>query len=214
MNTDTAGCKPLNNNGCISPDAVFAERRKALRREKLAARRLLSPEERQSADSRIADRLIPLLTSTAYDTLAGYMTDGTEPDLKPVLQYALSQGKTICLPRFKDAEHYDMTVVRSLEQFPNQVFGIPEPDSSAQVAADEQLKNAVWLIPGVVFDPACNRLGRGKGVYDRLLERQQPKLAIGIFYECQKCGKVPVMNHDRPLDVIITEDCCYMASSK
>ncbi len=193
--------------------ADTAECRKVLRREKLAARKALSAGERKEADRRIAERLIPLLASTAYDTLAGYITDGTEPDLAPVLQYALARGKTLCLPRFKDAAHYDMATVRSLEHLPNQVFGIPEPDAAAPAATDEQLKNAVWLVPGVVFDSACRRLGRGKGVYDRLLENRQPKLAIGIFYECQKCSAVPVMSHDRPMDVIVTEDCCYTASS-
>ncbi len=191
-----------------------AEYRKALRRERIAARKALSPEVRRNADTRIAERLISLLSGMEFDTLAGYITDGTEPDLAPVLRNALSAGKTLCLPRFKDAEHYDMAAVTSLSDnaLPNKVFGIPEPDAAAPAATEEQLKNAVWLIPGVVFDSACNRLGRGKGVYDRLL-RRQPKLAIGIFYECQKCGSVPVMDHDRTLDMIVTEDCCYRASS-
>ncbi len=193
--------------------ADTAECRSFLRREKLAARKALSAGERKDADRRIAERLIPLLASTAYDTLAGYITDGTEPDLTPVMQYALARGKILCLPRFKDAAHYDMATVRSLEHLPNKVFGIPEPDAAAPAATDEQLKNAVWLVPGVVFDSACRRLGRGKGVYDRLLESRQPKLAIGIFYECQKCSSVPVMSHDRPMDVIVTEDGCYTASS-
>jgi 5-formyltetrahydrofolate cyclo-ligase len=47
-------------------------------------------------------------------------------------------------------------------------------------------------------------LGRGKGVYDRLLSGGCG-LSIGVFYECQKCESLPVEGHDLGLDMIATE---------
>ncbi len=189
------------------------ECRKAIRREKLAARKALTPAVRREADDRITDRLRHLFATEDFTTIAGFITDGTEPDLTPVLAEALAAGKTLCLPRFKDAEHYDMVHVRSLT-LTGEKFGIPEPGPEDPVIADDLLKNAVWLVPGVAFDTWCRRIGRGKGVYDRLLSSRQPKLAIGIFYECQKCSSIPSKQHDQPLDLIVTEDRCYMASSR
>ena len=61
------------------------------------------------------------------------------------------------------------------------------------------------LIPGVAFDENCGRLGRGKGVYDRLLESSRGFRA-GIFYQCQKTVDLPMEDHDCVLDLIVTEE--------
>jgi 5-formyltetrahydrofolate cyclo-ligase len=63
----------------------------------------------------------------------------------------------------------------------------------------------LWLVPGVVFDMTGSRLGRGKGVYDRLLNKRGG-IRIGIFYQCQENTVVPVEAHDCPLDMIVTEN--------
>lgn len=182
-----------------------AELRNALRRSMLAARKAIPEDARAQADAAINARLREILSGIkAPYTLAGYITDGTEPDLAPVLGDALAQGNTLCLPRYINAEKYDFAFADSLE-FCNAKFGIPEPGPDAAAADLQVLNNAVWLIPGVVFDPACQRMGRGKGVYDRILEAAQPKLAIGIFYECQNGINIPAQPHDRPMDMVVTE---------
>jgi len=63
----------------------------------------------------------------------------------------------------------------------------------------------IWLVPGVVFDSNGSRLGRGKGVYDRLLSKCSG-IRIGIFYQCQENTAIPVEAHDCPLDMIVTEN--------
>ena len=59
------------------------------------------------------------------------------------------------------------------------------------------------IIPGVAFDPQGNRLGRGKGYYDRLL----PKLTchtIGICYPHQLISHVPHEPHDIPVNEVLS----------
>lgn len=81
-------------------------------------------------------------------------------------------------------------------------FGIPEPiDTEATVP-----ESAVDLIivPGVAFDRQLNRMGRGKGYYDRLLSTlQAPK--IGICFNFQLQNNIPVEPFDKKMDLIITE---------
>ena len=60
------------------------------------------------------------------------------------------------------------------------------------------------IIPGVTFDKKRNRLGRGKGYYDRLLS-QVAACKIGVCYDCQITDFLPVEKHDIPMDYIITE---------
>jgi len=93
--------------------------------------------------------------------------------------------------------------VRSLD-FPGSHWGIPEPSADAPAASPDVLANALWLVPGVAFDPACRRLGRGKGVYDRLLAHGAGK-TIGIFYELQRCEELPHEPTDQPVGRVVTE---------
>ena len=58
------------------------------------------------------------------------------------------------------------------------------------------------IVPGVTFDKDGNRLGHGKGYYDRILEKLKvPK--IGLAFEFQIVDKVPSESHDEKLDYII-----------
>ena len=60
------------------------------------------------------------------------------------------------------------------------------------------------IVPGVAFDRQHNRLGRGKGFYDRLLSTLDvPK--IGICYDFQLKDQIPAEPFDRKMDLIITE---------
>lgn len=67
------------------------------------------------------------------------------------------------------------------------------------------------IVPLVAFDSQLNRLGNGKGWYDRLLYDQQSALRIGIAYEAQRYQSIlPHEQHDQPLDCVITEKQIYI----
>ena len=65
------------------------------------------------------------------------------------------------------------------------------------------------IVPGVSFDKKGNRLGRGKGYYDRLLKNIKA-VKIGICYNFQRADKIPADEHDVPLDGIICENEIFM----
>ena len=196
-------------SACGTPSAASAEamapheRKKAVRREKIALRRAMPAELRSAADGAINARLLDIVRTEKPSGLVAYVSDGTEPDLTPVMQYALQAGVTLCLPRFEQSGAYSMVTVRSLD-FPKSHWGIPEPSADAPAAPPELLTEALWLVPGVAFDSACRRLGRGKGVYDRLLARGAGK-TIGIFYELQRCAELPCEPTDQLVGRVVTE---------
>jgi len=66
---------------------------------------------------------------------------------------------------------------------------------------------AIVLCPVVGFDGQGNRIGMGKGCFDRWLakHRQHIDMVIGIGFECQRCSDIEYEVHDVPLDAIITE---------
>ncbi|MEG1574336.1 MAG: 5-formyltetrahydrofolate cyclo-ligase [Bacteroidales bacterium] len=79
-------------------------------------------------------------------------------------------------------------------------FGIKE--ASGKIIPPEEID--LIIVPGVAFDEEKNRLGRGKGFYDKLLANVKC-YKIGIAYEIQIVNTIPCMPHDIKMDCIITE---------
>lgn len=178
--------------------------KKTIRREFLLKRRSISEVERKNADTIINSSLLELLALKRFDVVCAYASDGTEPDLYEVMNYAVENGITLLLPRFKSRTEYDIVVADNLN-FVQGRYDIPEPPSNAPEAGKNLLDRALFLVPGVAYDEQLNRLGRGAGIYDGLLAKHGA-FSIGVFYQCQKCSSVPCGDHDRQLDGVMTEN--------
>ena len=112
-----------------------------------------------------------------------------------------SKYKKVYLPLIKGN---DLELVRfeGVEKMkPEPVFGILEPTSTENIEIGEI---ELVIVPGVAFDASCNRMGRGKGYYDRLLS-ESVAAKIGVAFSFQIVDKVPVDPHDVPLDMVVTE---------
>lgn len=113
----------------------------------------------------------------------------------------LDLGKNIYLPRVKgdDLEIVPYHGPQSLDD--NNQFHIGEPVGEAVDASCLEL----IIVPAVALDSQRNRLGRGKGFYDRLLG-STTCATIGVVCDFQLVDEVPVEPHDRPLDCVVTSD--------
>jgi 5-formyltetrahydrofolate cyclo-ligase len=90
-------------------------------------------------------------------------------------------------------------------------FGIREPDPDFWPEADLESIDLA-LIPGLAFDGKGNRLGRGKGYYDRLLSRAGFRaLRIGIVTERYLLREIPRETHDIVMNLVVTESSVHVA---
>jgi len=189
-----------------SSETTRSDKRK-IRQECLRKRRQLETDERQAADRAICRRLEQLPEVRQFNNIAAFLSDGSEPDLAPWLKMLLNSGKKVFLPRTTtDGYGYEMAEA-SLQPDKLRIgqYGIIEPIAE-QPAAPINWDNVLWLIPGVAFDVQGHRLGRGKGIYDRLLAATGiQSLTVGVFYQCQQVVAVPTEAHDYRLNIIITE---------
>ena len=114
-----------------------------------------------------------------------------------IQQYA--DKKTILLPTVVGNE-LELHIFDAESETKTGVFGIIE--SEGQLFTDySQIDLAI--IPGMAFDKEGNRLGRGKGYYDRLLPQLHcPK--IGLCFSFQYFDSIPYEKHDKSMDEIIT----------
>lgn len=126
-----------------------------------------------------------------------------EIDLSPLLAEGLREGKNIALPQFDKARGvYDACQIREVacDCAPGK-FGINEP--GAHCARFPLKRLDLVLAPGVGFDSAGRRLGRGRGFYDRLLA-QIEGIKCGVAFDQQIIERVPAEGHDMRMNFVLT----------
>lgn len=79
-------------------------------------------------------------------------------------------------------------------------FHIEEPDGQPVI---DLTSIDMVIVPAVAYDRTGNRVGRGKGYYDRLLKRLKA-LTIGVGYDFQLVEDIETEQHDIPVDIVIT----------
>ena len=85
-------------------------------------------------------------------------------------------------------------------------FRIEEPDGEDVTPVEEM---ELIVVPAMAYDRKGNRVGRGKGFYDRLLAETKA-LKVGVAYDCQLVDEVSVEPTDVPVDIVITESRTYI----
>ena len=110
----------------------------------------------------------------------------------------VAEGKTILLPKVIDDEHMELRRYTGRQDLQEGAFHIMEPVGELYEGVPD-----VILVPGMAFDAKGHRLGRGKGYYDRFLERSNSVRTIGVCFDFQKVAEVPTEKHDLSVDEII-----------
>lgn len=147
-------------------------------------------------------------------TIAGYMPQGRELDIRPVLAHALRRGARTYLPRLSREDGLmQLCEFNAHSELPANHLGIPEPDGSATPL---ETLNLV-LLPLVAFDLKGNRLGQGGGYYDRLLGNiggWGKPLLVGVAYDFQRAEQLPCESWDVPLDAVVTPSAIHLFSKR
>lgn len=138
-----------------------------------------------------------------------YCSYRSEVETSLLLNHCLAGGKTVCVP-LSVPEHSGLLAIAitdpSVDLVPG-FMGIPEPLLSlaeSQIMPPESID--VVVIPGAVFARSGHRLGYGGGYYDRFLAQAAPQsYRIGLAFSLQLVDQIPVLPHDVPMDMVITE---------
>lgn len=177
-----------------------------LRRQVMAERR--SRADRPGSQAALESRLEALLSTLVFRRLAAYLAMPGEADVDAVLRRHRQSGGALWLPRFNASSRlYDLAAVCSFEaEVRPGAFGIrePLPTLPAVSPAERCSADVLWLVPGVAFDAAGNRLGHGRGYYDRLLEGSRG-VRIGVAWDWQVLPALPHDAHDVPMDWVVTD---------
>ncbi len=169
---------------------------------KAELRRRLRQRPAAGDSSALCHRVLESAWFRGAETVLVYCAIPPEPDLEPVLEAALGQGKTLLLPRCEADGIMTARLVRDLAELQRGAYGIREPRPGAPEFPPEQIQ--LILTPGVAFDRRGGRLGRGKGYYDRFLQKTNG-MTVGVCYGAGLLDQVPMEPHDRRMDAVVTE---------
>ncbi|NYZ77764.1 5-formyltetrahydrofolate cyclo-ligase [Candidatus Micrarchaeota archaeon] len=178
---------------------MVAEAKERLRRNVLAIRDSLSPEEAAEASAAIGQSLFTEEHFKNAKTVAFYLAKGNEVDTKGMIERAMREGKGVLVPITN--EEITMCGLSSLSDLVPGKFGVPEPKTRKQGKHPPE----VVIAPGVVFGLCMHRIGYGKSYYDRYFKKNTNAFKIGICFDFQVMEELPRHEHDVAMDLIITD---------
>ena len=124
-----------------------------------------------------------------------------EVDIRPLINRLVAEGHTVVLPKVIDNEQMELRRYTSCDDLVEGAFHTMEPVGEPFVD-HEQID--VALVPGVAFDAAGHRLGRGRGYYDRFLASCPTLYKIGVCFPFQRVAEVPAEAHDVMMNEVVS----------
>lgn len=157
----------------------------------------LDEEKRKQEEQKVFERLIPYLRPEMG--LLSYASFGSEFNTFHIMEWAMTHGMKVYLPRLHDRT-MDFYEVRDLEHLKRHSYGMLEPEEGG--VPYTPTKYDLLLVPGLAFDLKGGRLGYGGGYYDKFLQEHPEPMTLGLSYLCQLIDEVPVDKTDVRLKAV------------
>ena len=178
----------------------------ALRKHLLERRDATSSELRDIVSEKIHENLKKISSYTNSQNIACYFPIGSEIDTHNIMLGVLEQDKKMLLPKITE-NNMEFYIVPDLEKLEKGRFDIMEPKDSCKKAGNIDC----ILIPTIGISKSGDRLGYGRGYYDKFLSSTNA-VKISLTYSKQIVKSIPNESHDIKIDLIITEDEIIKAS--
>ena len=183
---------------------MIENEKKLLRRELLAKRRSTDGEEKKKSDCLIADKFLACEAYKKCKTLLVYCSTPIEVDTFSTINAALKDGKSVAAPVCTDSDGtMDFYLFTDVSQLVPSRFDILAPIASGDTLVND-FTDALCVVPALAFDMTGNRLGYGKGYYDRFLARTDV-LSVGLCYDDFIFENLPKGEYDRCVDYLVSE---------
>jgi 5-formyltetrahydrofolate cyclo-ligase len=182
-----------------------------IRSKILKIRNGLSDEIRAFKNKKISENLESLDSFLKATHVLFYYSHNGEVDTLELIEEYID-AKQLYLPVIRGKSHFQAVPIKRPLDLKIGFEKVPEPvDIEPSSVFDDQLE--LIITPGVAFDKKGNRIGMGKGYYDRYFEQIHTPVKVALAYEEQVLDSVPKDIYDRPVDIIVTDQNIYMCSS-
>ena len=180
-------------------------KKQSLREECLAARKALTAHERSELDGCITQKLLTTSEYAKASTVLTYVSVSSEISTRQFIKQALSDGKTVAVPRCLPGHRLEFVAVTSLEQLMPALFNLLEPPKELPALTEDSIEASICIVPALLVDIKGYRLGYGAGFYDRFLSTYPGKKICLAYHSNLSKILLPHTEFDVPIDMVITE---------
>lgn len=175
--------------------------------EKEILRKHIREQKRQFSNEELIELSLPIVNRmlshpavVSAKTILLYYSLPDEVFTHDVIRQIANTGKKVLLPRVIDNENMELREYRDDNDLEKGSFNIMEPKGA--IFSDYENID-VAIIPGMAFDLSGNRMGRGRGYYDRLLAKAGNMYKIGMCFDFQKTDYIPTDSNDVKMDCVL-----------
>lgn len=168
-------------------------------------------EDKEKKSCEITKKIIQSELYKETKVIGVYSSLPSEVDTISLIISALSDRKVVALPKVVNKEELEFYSISKLEELEARgAFGIKEPLAKVEKFIDKD-KIDLMIVPGICFDKNKNRVGFGKGFYDRYLADKNNVIKIGICFEEQVLQNdfISTDEYDIKMDMVITDKEIY-----
>jgi len=169
------------------------------RKVMLRRRNRLTEEDIIQKSKLIKNNLLSLKEYKEAKTIMIYVSFGKEVETHNLIKEAL-KTKTVLVPKVKE-DQIIACKINTLDDLEQGAFGILEPKTSVEFS---KKKIELIILPGIVFDKLGNRIGYGKGFYDKFLKNINAT-KIALAFDFKVLEQVPTRKYDIKMNIIVTE---------
>lgn len=180
------------------------EAKRRLRKRMKAKRAALPKDERQARSARVVEQIEAMERFQRASVIHSFIPDEArnEVNLAPLLKKIVASKKLLA-PVVQGGDLISVEIA-SLDDLEPNALGVLEPKSRTPSPLEAEIDLA--LVPLLAADRSGNRLGYGKGYYDRFFKRlNKPIFKLGVAFDLQIVRRVPTTADDVKLDAIATE---------
>ncbi len=177
--------------------------KKELRNAIRLKKKSFTEEELRVMSCPIAEKVLNLPQVASAETVMLYCSLPDEVDTSHIIRRLKAEGKRILLPAVVSDTEMELRHYETESDLQKGKYDIMEPVGKPFCNVEEI---DVMIIPGMGFDRQGNRLGRGKGYYDRfLLSNCSSAFKVGVCFPFQLIDEIPTDKYDVRMDTIVSE---------
>lgn len=179
--------------------------KKELRQQLRARMAAISPADLHERSIRACAHLTQTREYARAEIIMVFLSLPTEVDTTSLVLQAWRDRKRVLAPKVSWEQRRMLPIqINSLsDDLSESPLGIREPAEGMPIPL---LNIDVVVVPAIGFDLKGNRIGRGRGFYDRFLaHRDWQGVACGLALEDQVVEQVPTSEHDKPVQMLVTD---------
>lgn len=180
------------------------ESKKDIRNRVLAVRNNMNEKDWEEKCHKICQKVVAHPFFLEADTIYCYVNFKSEVETRSIIEKAWTMNKKVAVPKV-EGDEMSFYYISSFADLNEGYRGIMEPNSRLQ-AQDEHV---LIILPGAAFDKIHNRIGYGKGYYDKYLNAHKAHHTLALAFECQMVDNIAAEPFDICPEIIITEENIY-----